>query len=79
MNPIDQFRYTVLEKIIEEEKQKQADYEARQRACYHRFSMEVPSYLNGYRRFECDKCGYTTLRRANTLKGTNGLDACGIS
>lgn len=79
MNPIDEFRYTFLEKVIQDEKIKRQEYEAIQRMCHHRFSKEIPSYLNGYRRFECDKCGYTTLRRANTLKGTKGLDACGIS
>lgn len=79
MNPIDQFRYTVLEKIVAEEEKKQKQLELKQRNCYHYFSKEIPSYLNGYRRFECEKCGWTTLRRANTLKGTNGLDACEIS
>jgi hypothetical protein len=79
MNPIDQFRYAFYEKLVTEEKAKEQQQHLKERNCYHRYDIEVNSYLDGYRRWECSKCGRTTLRRANTLKGTNGLDACRIS
>jgi hypothetical protein len=76
MDTIDQIRHAFYEKIIQEERAKEQRQALLERNCMHTYHKEVPSYLDGYRRWECTKCGRTTLRRANTLKGTNGLDAC---
>lgn len=82
MDNIDLIRTQFYDKLIAEETAKEQQQALLERNCFHRYRIEVPSHLDGYRRFECDKCGRTTLRRANTQKskqGIKGLDACRIA
>ena len=76
---VDQFRDAFYSKLIAEETTREQQQHLLERNCFHRYSKEIPSLLDGYRRFVCDKCGRTTLRRANTQKGTSGINACRIS
>lgn len=76
---IDQFRNAFYTKLIAEETAREQQQALMERNCFHVYRKEIPSLLDGYRRFVCDKCGRTTLRRANTQKGTTGVNACLIS
>lgn len=83
MNEIDRFRTQYFEQLIEEEKVKEREQLLREQNCFHLYEMEVPPhkdfYIDGYVRFQCSKCGRTTLRRTNTIKKRrNALYACVI-
>lgn len=82
-NEIDRFRTQYFEQLIEEEKAKEREQLLREQNCFHLYTIEVPPYkdlfIDGYVRFQCSKCGRTTLRRTNTLKKRgSALSACTI-
>lgn len=68
MDDIDLFRNQFYDKLIAEEQRKEQEQALIERTCFHKYDREIPSLLEGYRRFACSKCGRTTLRRWNTQK-----------
>jgi len=70
MNDIDKFRNNFFEKVIKDEKDREADLLLTQKNCYHKYVVEHV-YKTGYEQRTCSKCNHSALKHSrvwNTKK-----------
>ncbi len=65
-NEIDEFRNKVLDKIIEEEKQKEIEQKKLERDCFHVYNIIEDREPLNYDERVCSKCGH--VKRRNVYK-----------
>lgn len=77
VNEIDKFRNDFFDKLIKEEKEKEATILRQQSNCVHKYDrLGHPS--NGYQLRTCSKCGHSAVKSVRVWQGTeNGT--CVIS
>ena len=78
VNEIDKFRNDFFDKLIKEERQKEAELMRQQANCLHKYDKLGRPNANGYQLRTCSKCGHHAIKSARVWRGTeNG--SCIIS
>ena len=70
-NEIDDFRANFFEKVIQNEKEKEAAILHKQKTCHHTFTIiDEAINQNGYQYRTCSKCELTAYKRIAVWEGT---------
>jgi hypothetical protein len=78
VNEIDKFRNDFFDKLIKEERQKEAELMRQQANCLHKYDQHGRPTANGYQSRICSKCGHHAIKSVRVWQGTqNG--SCVIS
>ena len=70
VNEIDKFRNDFFEKLIKEEKAKEAALMRLQANCVHKYDQLGHISGNGYQPRTCSKCGHTATKSIRVWQGT---------
>ena len=70
VNEIDKFRNDFFEKLIKEEKAKEAAILREQTNCLHKYDEVARPSQNGYQSRTCSKCGHTAIKSTRVWQGT---------
>jgi len=70
VNEIDKFRNDFFDKLIKEEREKEAALERKQANCLHKYDGHGRPDANGYQSRRCSKCGHTAIKSVKVWRGT---------
>jgi predicted nucleic-acid-binding Zn-ribbon protein len=71
MNPIDEFRNAFFQKVIDEEKEREAEEKRIQSKCFHLYNIIDETFIKkDYQQRTCSKCGHSMIRRTKIWEGT---------
>lgn len=70
VNEIDKFRNDFFDKLIKEEREKEATILRQQANCVHKYDQLGRPSANGYQSRTCSKCGHSAVKSVRVWRGT---------